>query len=127
MMGLDYSKFQAIATKDLVQAQALYGDEKASKMKVALSTPYPPASAPGEAPHSRTGALAEGVGSVTMPIADGVFTTIYSERVGGDSQVPWWLEHGTGKMAPRPYMGPEVIDTARNGVHDIAQHARGAA
>lgn len=123
-MSLDFNKFKAIAQRDLVQAHAQYGDDKVARMKQAVGEPYPPVSSPGDPPHRRTGNLQDGLGSVTMPTPNGVFTTFYVERQDGDPRVPWWLEHGTGRMAPRPFMGPQVIDTRRNGVKDIAAKAR---
>jgi hypothetical protein len=67
-----------------------------------IDTPYPPASKPGNPPHRRTGNLEAGIEHAESP--DGLEMTLTSKRVGGDPRVPMYLEYGTSKMAPRPYM-----------------------
>lgn len=69
-----------------------------------VNTPYPPASEPDEPPHRRTGLLAAGIRQDTTSDTSSVTTQIQSSRVGG--MVPIYLEFGTSKMEPRPYMGP---------------------
>ena len=78
-----------------------------------LSTPFPPASTPGEPPHLRTGRLASGV---YYQVNSSEQVTIVSSRVDGDPMVPEWLELGTRVKPPlpkRPYMTPTMDATAR--------------
>jgi hypothetical protein len=91
-------------TAQVLDAQ---GRQSVENVKQSISTPYPPASSPGSAPHLRTGNLHEGVSHSTAAGGTEVSTTITSSRAEGDSRVPFWLENGTKKMAARPYMGPE--------------------
>lgn len=61
------------------------------------------ASAPGEAPASDSGMLA---GSITVEL-DGV--TAY---VGTNLDYGYWLEFGTTKMEPRPFLMPSLEEEA---------------
>jgi hypothetical protein len=65
------------------------------------------ASAPGEAPASETGALVSGLSVVFRG-------NQYSRTVVLSSNDPKssWLEFGTGRVAPRPFMTPTIINTA---------------
>jgi hypothetical protein len=69
-----------------------------------LNTPYPPSSVGGEDPHRRTGQLSAGVRFSVDEIGSEIITNVVSERYGGDPNVPLFLNSGTSKMAPRPYM-----------------------
>lgn len=108
-----------------VRATAAASFEQTAKECVAdlkdnLSTPYPPASQPGEDPHKRTGNLQDGVQSVTTEDDEAVETQIGSSRAEGNPDVPVILEFGLGNMkGPRPYMssnrnewGPKFKDNA---------------
>lgn len=75
-------------------------------LKESISEAYPPASSPGNPPHRRTGALVEGVQSIVIEDADGVEMQQGSSRDGGDPNVPQYLEEGTSKMEPRPFVKP---------------------
>ena len=59
------------------------------------------ASAPGEAPASRTGVLRTGY---RFRIVNK--TGVYTGEVGSPEQYALWLEVGTSKMAPRPHLLP---------------------
>ncbi len=66
------------------------------------------ASAPGEAPASRTGTLRN---AISHAVNKAKLTSVVGPRLLGkepDKQYPLWLEFGTKKMAPRPYMAPTI-------------------
>ncbi len=66
------------------------------------------ASAPGEAPASRTGTLRN---AISHAVNKAKLTAVVGPRLLGknpDKQYPFWLEFGTKKMAPRPYMAPTI-------------------
>lgn len=69
-----------------------------------LATPYPPASAPGDDPHKRTGDLQRGITGETVSADDVITTQVTSSRVSGNPLVPFFLNFGTKKMRARPYM-----------------------
>lgn len=71
-----------------------------------LNNAYPPASAPGESPHRRTGNLSAGIAHNIYEFSDGVTAIVTSDRASGSEDVPTYLEFGTEHMAPRPYMTP---------------------
>lgn len=70
------------------------------RVRRALNIPYPPASDPGNPPHRRTGLL-----------RDSIFTTVNRHQLvlhlRVDEETFYWkfLEYGTIKMAPRPFLG----------------------
>jgi len=68
-----------------------------NRAKVLLSTAYPPPSSAGEPPHRRTGRLRA---SVTSEVDEAELTA----RVGSDLPVARWLELGTSRMPPRPWL-----------------------
>ncbi len=66
------------------------------------------ASAPGEAPASRTGTLRN---AISHAVNKAKLTAVVGPRLLGsdpNKQYPLWLEFGTKKMAPRPYMVPTI-------------------
>lgn len=69
----------------------------ANETKINLSTAYPPASSPGEFPHLRTGALRASI----QPEVDFAQQTAI---VGSDLEYSRYLETGTTKMDPRPFL-----------------------
>jgi HK97 gp10 family phage protein len=75
------------------------------------------ASAPGEAPASDTGRL---VNSIT--------TTYNLEQLSGTVQAGTeyapWLEFGTSKMEPRPFMRPALMENAEAVLEGIASEIR---
>lgn len=104
---------------NLEVAVTAYGKEMVATVQQDLSTPYPPASAPGESPHKRTGALAEGVSSECRKDFSSITLTIKSERVGDNPDVPAELNYGTPHMAPRPYWEKAKAEVQTNAVRDI--------
>lgn len=81
-----------------------YGDIVERRIIGALAIPYPPASAAGENPHQRTRNLRAGMGHTVSMQGDAIELEITSIRLGGPTNVPGWLNYGTTKMEPRPYM-----------------------
>ena len=66
------------------------------------------ASAPGEAPASRTGTLRN---AISHAVNKAKLTAVVGPRLLGsdpNKQYPLWLEFGTKKIAPRPYMVPTI-------------------
>ena len=66
------------------------------------------ASAPGEAPASRTGTLRN---AISHAVNKAKLTAVVGPRLLGsdpNKQYPLWLEFGTKKMAPRPFMVPTI-------------------
>lgn len=84
-----------------------------------ISTPYPPASEPGEPPHRRTGTLYRGVGST-------VNRQTLVARIVVDRKVFYWkfLERGTSMMDPRPFVRPMVLKRRRITKETVAAAAR---
>lgn len=60
------------------------------------------ASAPGEPPAVRTGTLRTSWQPVVKDLPDGVHLRLNTSQNG--RKYPGYLENGTGKMAPRPYV-----------------------
>lgn len=89
----------------LVGAVQDVAEDSVQNIKNRLSTPYPPASQQGEAPHRRTGKLREGVKIEGVTTGSGrVEATIISGRAG-TPQVPAILED----VLHRPYMSTEEL------------------
>lgn len=74
------------------------GETVRQSMQERLSTAYPPASVPGEDPHSRTGALLAGVMFEIIEQGDLVILQVSSQRNGSD-RVP-----GILRWMNRPYL-----------------------
>lgn len=94
---------------------ALRAEEE--QLRKDISTPWPPASAPGQPPHRRTGRLHTGIMKFTGIHGNSVRGIMVSQRPGGDPAVPSYLEHGTNRMAARPYMR-RSFERVRAVVHD---------
>ena len=96
------------------------GEQSVSELQSALETPYPPASSPGEYPHRRTGNLQSGIESQVHTDQYDVELTVASSRINGNPHVPSFLEFGTSRMAPRPYMRPARIRTQARLLNELA-------
>lgn len=70
------------------------------RIKEDIDIPYPPPSAPYEPPHKRTGYLQRNVLSER--------DSSKNLRIRSEAEYSSYLEHGTKKMAPRPFMHPEL-------------------
>ncbi len=81
-----------------------FGEALVERIQTLISTPYPPASSPGEAPHKRTGDLIE---SYEWRLVKGLLGGKTLE-VGSNIEYAGWLELGTSKMAPRPHFRNSV-------------------
>lgn len=78
-------------------------------IKLKLSEPWPPASAPGEAPHVRTGTLRRGVTGRVEDDSKGIVILV------GVAGVPYAadLEFGKSRLAPRPYIRPAIQENKK--------------
>lgn len=100
-MGANF-KWYGEEAKRHVKGTAAVRLEKAAILvknacKEELSAPSPPVSDPGEPPHKDTGRLRA---SVSHEMGDDG----QSARVGTNVRYGKWLELGTSKMAPRPWL-----------------------
>jgi hypothetical protein len=82
------------------------------KIKESIDIPYPPPSAPGEPPHKRTGYLQRNVRFKREPFTKDL-------EIVSEAEYSSYLEHGTKKMAARPFMHPQLnIDEINNILND---------
>ena len=97
---MDWSgdEFIAAVEEKLVENLAAAGEIVADYMRASVATPYPPSSSWGNPPHKRTGGLQS---SITSEVDAGDLTV----AVGAPGMVAYWLETGTVKMKPRPFVG----------------------
>lgn len=75
-----------------------------TQAKINLNQSFPPASVPGEPPHKRSGRLQT---SVTWQLGQdsiGLYAII-----GSNVEYAEYLELGTDKMAPRPWLRPALV------------------
>lgn len=98
--------FVARVRQALVGALNDIGERAVEELRESISTPYPPASEPGERPHRRSGALAGGVTHSVQVESEGLELIIEVAREGGNPSIPAFLEHGTSRMRARPYALP---------------------
>lgn len=77
------------------------GVEMEDDLRALINTSYPPASAPGQPPHRRSGALQAAVYSVVEEFVDAgpTVTIAYNNSIAPHAK---FLASGTSKMAPRP-------------------------
>jgi len=79
-------------------------------MRRLLNTPYPPASVAGESPHKRTGNLQ---GSIDVWVNRKTLQVYVGPAEIGSKGKPanygLWLEFGTRKMDPRPFMKRALV------------------
>ena len=99
----------------ITRGLTLAASEAVEQIQSSISDSYPPPSLPWTPPHVRTGALRRSVrieriepGIVTMGVG------------GPGSIVPYaaWLEFGTSKMEPRPFVEP-IIERIGPGISSI--------
>ena len=76
--------------------------------KEMVRIPYPPSSAPWAPPHLRTGALRQGITSFKVKRLQYV---IQASAVKGTHNYAVYLEFGTKRMKPRPFMRPMMLKT----------------
>ena len=69
-------------------------------------TKFPPASKPGHVPAYRTGYLFR---SVVYELLPGIFAV----RIGTNTKYGRYLELGTSKMAPRPWLRPAIFGSQK--------------
>ena len=92
-----------------IRAAAASGMEAAGRALVSstvsdISTPYPPASRPGQPPHRRGGGLRRGVGSTVVRSGTTVALTVGVPRSSPVARQARALQGGTSRMAARPFM-----------------------
>ena len=75
------------------------GQHMEKRVKANISTAFPPASEPGQYPHMRTGDLRDAISYEAH--ADAVRIGV---ATAADCSYAKWLEIGTSKMAPRPFL-----------------------
>jgi hypothetical protein len=90
-------KVMAAARKGAVAGLHLAGTVMVAEIKASLSVPYPPSSEPYAPPHRRSGDLKAGI----RYRVDAANLVVYVL-----STAAWatYLEYGTSRMAPRPYL-----------------------
>ena len=98
----------------LMQRFSAIGSLMVQDLKHTLSTPYPPASEPGQPPHKRSGRLYDSIRWETAASPQPtlwVGTSAYRWERGGTPQTggyPRFLEWGTSLMEKHPFMQPVV-------------------
>lgn len=99
-------KMESLLTRGLLNAASVLVET----IQSTISQSFPPPSEPEQAPHLRTGALRR---SVRVEDVQPLKVTV---AIGGPgSLVPYagWLELGTSKMEPRPFVTPTTKDLER--------------
>jgi len=86
------------------------GEQLIRDIRGIVNTPYPPASTPGNPPHRRSGRLSKLL--MAKVVGDELYVKSAARR--GDAPYPKFLEEGTSKMAPRPYLRPVVAFRKQN-------------
>lgn len=107
----------SIFLKDAVQ-ETLTGNRSGRVYRVPATKQKYTASAPGEPPAVRLGDLKR---AISHKVNKAKLTAIVGPRLIGQDpkkQYPVWLEFGTKKMSPRPYMKP-TFDKSKDTVIQI--------
>jgi HK97 gp10 family phage protein len=81
------------------------------------TAPRRPSSAPGQPPHKRTGTLGRSIDSETIRRFPN-----FTGRIGTNINYGRWLELGTRRMKPRPYLRP-ALDAKRAAVIQAIRRA----
>ena len=108
--GLDSLQENLSRLPEDLEAAITQGLEEAAAQAVnyiedEISNSYPPASFPGEPPATRTGTLKR---SVRIESVEPMRVTIAAGGSGTMAPYASWLEFGTSKMAPRPFIQPMI-------------------
>jgi len=82
--------------------------EVVGDLRQRISTPYPPASRPGSPPHRRTGRLRASIESTLFRDLRAIVA-----RFTATVRYAKFLQHGTRKMAARPFMHLDRRQLAR--------------
>lgn len=90
-------------------------------LRAVIDTPYPPASRPGKPPHKRTGYLQSHAVVKGTPVAPGGFARIV---IRAPEYGMFYLEQGTKRMAPRPWIKPTIFDKATKWTREFARILR---
>lgn len=85
-------------------------EEVAAAVRRNISAPWPPASAPGQFPHSRGGR--DGVPALAETIISGPGGKEGEAIVGSTATYAEALEKGTSNMAARPFLVPTLFQFA---------------
>ena len=105
--SLDNLRFAAIFLKGAIK-EKLTGNRTGRVYRVPGTKTLYTASAPGEPPASRTGTLRN---AITFRVNKAKMEAFVGPRLLGEDpkkQYPVWLEFGTKKMSPRPFMAPAL-------------------
>ena len=117
----------------LTAAAQLIADDRVNDIKESISTECPTEystgkaaahSPPGAPPYRETGLLEEGISATVENRLPEEIDIVVVSRRAVRGRVPTYLEFGTPKMAPRPYMGPGR-NRAILRVPEILQHVCG--
>ena len=107
-------RFMAIAENAVEEAVARAGLRvQIEAIRLVSQAAFPPASKAGEPPRVRTGTLLRSIDQETFRATTADFTA----RVGSNLKYGFWLETGTRRMAPRPWLRP-ALDNKRNQIVD---------
>jgi HK97 gp10 family phage protein len=101
---IDTQKTRVALERALAPAMERAADYMVGVTKIMISTPYPPSSTPGDPPHMRTGDLMRSI----QQNKRGRTYVISAGTDGGTASYASYLEYGTSKMAPRPFMRPMI-------------------
>src|SRR5690606_4313565 len=88
---------------EMLRRLRICGEAAASHARRNLSAAMPPAGLPGEFPHARTGTLRQ---AVTYEVDERRMTV----RIGAPVEYALFLELGTEKMQPRPFLRKTLIE-----------------
>jgi HK97 gp10 family phage protein len=98
-------EMEGVAREAMARAAIIVETE--AKLLLNLAA-YPPASAPGDPPHKRTGTLGRSIQNEVLKDEKELVG-----RVGTNLVYGRWLELGTSQMEPRPYLRPALTKSMR--------------